>query len=76
MKKLTLNIDDLGLSPAVNEAVCRLAEARRIHSASLMSLGELPRETRDRAKGAGIEIIEQKDLYGFKTLLHKWMARQ
>ena len=22
MKKLTLNIDDLGLSPAVNEAVC------------------------------------------------------
>ena len=37
---------------------------------------ELPRETRDRAKGANIRIIEQKDLPGFKTELHKWIAQQ
>ena len=37
---------------------------------------ELPRETRDRAKGADIRIIEQKDLPGFKTELHKWIAQQ
>ena len=42
---------------------------------AFISYRELPRETRDRAKGAGIEIIEQKDLQGFKTLLKKWMTR-
>ena len=43
---------------------------------AFISYRKLQPETRDRAKGAGIEIIEQKDLHGFKTLLHKWMARQ
>jgi len=42
---------------------------------AFISYRELPRETRDRAKGANIEIIEQKDLQGFKTLLKKWMTR-
>lgn len=41
MKKITVNLDDLGLSPAVNLAACRLAEMQRIHSASLMSLGRI-----------------------------------
>ena len=42
---------------------------------AFISYRELPRETRDRAKGANIEIIEQNDLQGFKTLLKKWMTR-
>ena len=53
MKKITLNVDDLGLAPAVNEAVCRLAEARRIQSTSLMSLGDLPREDLARLDASG-----------------------
>ena len=72
MKKLTLNIDDLGLSPAVNEAVCRLAEARRIHSASLMSLGELPHETLARLHASDCELGLHLDLTAFapNTPLH------
>ena len=42
---------------------------------AFISYRELPRETRDRAKGANIEIIEQKDLQGFKTRLKKWMTQ-
>ena len=42
---------------------------------AFISYRELPSETRDRAKGANIEIIEQKDLQGFKTRLKKWMTR-
>ena len=64
MKKITLNIDDLGLSPAVNEAVCRLAEARRIQSTSLMSLGDLPREDLARLDASGCAIGLHFDLTG------------
>ena len=65
MKKLTLNIDDLGLSPAVNEAVCHLAELRRIQSTSLMSLGELPHETLARLHASDCDIGLHLDLTGF-----------
>ena len=88
MKKLTLNIDDLGLSPAVNEAVCRLAEARRIQSASLMSLGELPHETLARLHASDCDIGLHLDFTGFaarqypavggtlkQTLARAWLRR-
>ena len=88
MKKITLNIDDLGLSPAVNEAVCRLAEARRIHSTSLMSLGELPRETLARLDASACELGLHLDLTAFaareypaiggslkQTLARAWLRR-
>ena len=44
MKQITLNVDDLGLAPAVNQAVLRLAEMGRIQSASFMSLGRIDAE--------------------------------
>ena len=88
MKKLTLNIDDLGLSPAVNEAVCHLAEARRIQSTSLMSLGELPHETLARLHASDCDIGLHLDLTGFaarqypavggtlkQTLARAWLRR-
>ena len=88
MKKLTLNIDDLGLSPAVNEAVCRLAELRRIQSTSLMSLGELPHETLARLHASDCDIGLHLDLTGFaarqypavggtlkQTLARAWLRR-
>ena len=88
MKKLTLNIDDLGLSPAVNEAVCRLAETRRIQSTSLMSLGTLPGETLARLHASDCELGLHLDLTGFaarqypavggtlkQTLARAWLRR-
>ena len=88
MKKLTLNIDDLGLSPAVNEAVCHLAELRRIQSTSLMSLGELPHETLARLHASDCDIGLHLDLTGFaarqypavggtlkQTLARAWLRR-
>ena len=88
MKKLTLNIDDLGLSPAVNEAVCRLAETRRIQSTSLMSLGTLPGETLARLHASDCDIGLHLDLTGFaarqypavggtlkQTLVRAWLRR-
>ena len=65
MKNITLNIDDLGRSPAVNEAVCRLAAARRIQSASLMSLGTLPGEILAQLDSSGCELGLHLDLTGF-----------
>lgn len=44
MKKVIINVDDLGLSEAVNQAVLALAEARKITAASLMSLGQIEPE--------------------------------
>lgn len=41
MKQITINVDDLGLSASVNEAVVQLAHLQRIQSASLMSLGHV-----------------------------------
>lgn len=40
--------------------------------AMLVSYRELLPQSRDRARGADIEVIEQKDLKGMKTLLEKW----
>lgn len=40
-KKIIINADDLGLSPAVNQAIFQLAEKERISSASFMSYGDI-----------------------------------
>ncbi|QNT59574.1 hypothetical protein AABM17_579 [Neisseria musculi] len=41
--------------------------------AMLLSYRELTGKIRNRAEGAQIKIIEQKDLSGMKTLLEKWV---
>ena len=43
---------------------------------AFVSYRALKAHVRDRAKGADIKIIEQKDLQGFKTLLKNWMTQQ
>ena len=43
---------------------------------AFVSYRALKAHVRDRAKGANIEIIEQKDLQGFKTRLKNWMTQQ
>ena len=43
---------------------------------AFVSYRALKAHVRDRAKGAKIKIIEQKDLQGFKTLLKNWMTEQ
>lgn len=81
MKRITLNIDDLGLSP-VNQAVCRLAEMGRIHSTSLMSLGRIEAGEVRHLQCHGIDIglhFDCTGLAGEGTLKHiilrSWLRR-
>ncbi len=82
MKYITVNIDDLGMHPAVNEAVCRLGEQGIAQSASLMSLGTVSQEHWRSLQQSGIEIGLHLDFTGFakqgslKTVLLKsWLRR-
>lgn len=63
-KAVTVNADDLGLSPAVNCAVLQLAAAGRIQAASLMSLGRLAAEEVAALDAAGVDVGLHFDLTG------------
>lgn len=68
MKRITVNVDDLGLSPAVNQAVLQLAERGRIQSTSLMSLGRLAADEAAHLRALGISIGLHFDLTGLAGL--------
>lgn len=80
MKKIIINADDLGLSAAVNEAVCALGEQGRIQSTSLMSLGILGTQELRRLNTANIEIGLHLDFTGLagigslkSVILRSWL---
>ena len=77
MKHITLNVDDLGLSPAVNQAVCRLAALGRVHATSFMSLGRIAPDELAALRQAGIDIGLHFDLTGLarQGTLGQVMAR-
>lgn len=56
MKRIIINVDDLGLSEAVNGAVLALAQAKKISSASLMSLGKINKEVAVELHEYGIDL--------------------
>ena len=64
MKQITLNVDDLGLAPAVNQAVLRLAEMGRIQSASFMSLGRIDADEVAQLRQYAVEIGLHLDFTG------------
>lgn len=64
MKKIIINVDDLGFSHAVNEAVVILAQKKRIQATSFMSLGEVDRAQIDELKRCNIDIGLHFDLTG------------
>ena len=68
MKQITLNADDLGLAPAVNQAVLRLAEMGRIQSASFMSLGRIGADEVAQLRQYAVEIGLHLDFTGFADL--------
>lgn len=53
---MIINVDDLGLSPAVNEAVLLLAEKQRIQSSSFMSFGQIDSATLTALQRLTIDI--------------------
>ena len=59
------------------EALYKLESLKKLGGlrtkAMLLSYRELLPTSRDRANGAKISLIEQKDLKGMKTLLEKWV---
>lgn len=83
---MIINVDDLGLSPAVNEAVLRLAEKKHIQSTSFMSFGDIQSKdvtTLQRLHidiGLHVDFTELvKPLYDFGTLkqliINTWLRR-
>lgn len=87
MKKITINVDDLGLSPAINAAVLRLAQMKRIQASSFMSLGNLSRDEVDELTELGIDIGLHFDLTGLahqgslktvllRSLTHTWSEQR
>lgn len=82
MKKVMINVDDLGLSPAVNEAVVALAEMGRIQATSLMSLGLVAANEISALKQLNIDIGLHFDLTAFanegdlKTILLRSYLRR
>lgn len=83
MKPVMINVDDLGLSPAVNEAVLLLAEMQRIQASSFMSFGTIAPDEVAELKRHHIDIGLHFDLTGFaasgglkrvlfKSYLHGW----
>lgn len=64
MKKITINIDDLGLSDAVNQAVLRLAQMRRIHATSFMSAGAIRPSEVVQLQRLNVDIGLHLDLTG------------
>lgn len=82
MKKVIINVDDLGFSPAVNRAVLHLAEKKIIHASSFMSLGKIERDEVQALKALNIDIGLHFDLTGLaqqgnlKQILLKAYFRQ
>ncbi|MDF7675919.1 ChbG/HpnK family deacetylase [Neisseriaceae bacterium ESL0693] len=83
MKRVMINVDDLGLSDAVNQAVVSLAQMRRIHATSFMSLGRIQHDEVRFLQQQGIEIGLHFDLTAFtdtgnlktvllRSYLHGW----
>ena len=62
MKSLIINVDDLGLAPAINQAVIELAQLQRIHSTSFMSLGNIEPDDVKTLQKQSIEIGLHFDL--------------
>lgn len=56
IKKIIINVDDLGLSEAVNDAVVALAQAKKITASSLMSLGQIKPDQVDQLHQHKIDI--------------------
>jgi chitin disaccharide deacetylase len=68
MKPVIINVDDLGMSAAVNEAVLHLAQIGRIQASSFMSLGTIAPDEVAELKKQGIDIGVHFDLTGFADL--------
>ena len=64
MKKITINVDDLGLSDAVNQAVLSLAHMGRIHATSFMSGGIIRNSEVLQLQRLNIDIGLHLDLTG------------
>ncbi len=64
MKRLIINVDDLGLSYAVNEAVVQLAEKKRISATSYMVGGAISTEHKQELAKLPIEIGLHLDFTG------------
>lgn len=86
MKPVMINVDDLGLSAPVNEAVVWLAEMGRIHATSFMSQGLIAADIVNKLHKLNIDIGLHLDLTGFNALgslkkilitsyLHLWQKK-
>ena len=81
-KRIIINVDDLGLSPAVNQGVLALAEQGRIQATSFMSLGQISSDEVIALQRLHIDIGLHFDLTGLahqgslKTILVKSYARR
>ncbi|MBS9778520.1 MAG: ChbG/HpnK family deacetylase [Gammaproteobacteria bacterium] len=63
-RKITINVDDLGLSEAVNEAVVELANLGRIHSSSYMVGGNISHKHKSALGAMNIDIGLHLDFTG------------
>ncbi len=68
MKPVIINVDDLGLSEPVNEAVIRLAQMQRIQAASYMSQGSISAHAVRELHNLNIDIGLHLDLTGFNCV--------
>ncbi len=64
MKKVIINIDDLGLSEAVNQAVVNLADKQRITASSYMVGGSISDEHKQALQELGVDIGLHLDFTG------------
>ena len=86
MKRIMINVDDLGLSNAVNEAVLGLAEMQRIHATSFMSSGHISDAEVRALKDFKIDIGLHLDFTGLvkegnlksillRSYMHGWRVK-
>lgn len=68
MKPVIINVDDLGLSEPVNEAVIRLAQMQRIQATSYMSHGSISADAVRELHNLNIDIGLHLDLTGFNCI--------
>ncbi|ALH94300.1 ChbG/HpnK family deacetylase [Acinetobacter equi] len=73
MKNIIINVDDLGLSPAINAAVIELAKQKRIQATSFMSLGDIHPDEVNILRQLNIDIGLHFDLTG---LAHQGNLKQ
>ncbi len=67
MKPVMINVDDLGLSEPVNEAVVLLAQMQRIQATSFMSQGKIAADAVNQLHQLNIDIGLHLDLTGFQA---------